>query len=194
MSYDARHVANFLLDDGDENKIGISPLALQKILFFSHGWHLCLHGQPLIENEFEAWPYGPVVPIVWREFKSFRSHAITQRALFLDPFTGDRAGRIYFLPDHIQAFLSVLLRFYSQFPAEVLSDLSHNVGMPWRTVREKMRTSANLGGVIENDLILEAFHSFQKQWPMPDHATMLTALNSHLTISSAGSDSTRLAN
>lgn len=49
----------------------ISNLALQKILYLAHMFHLGQTGQPLISEPFEAWEYGPVVPSVYRRAKVF---------------------------------------------------------------------------------------------------------------------------
>lgn len=191
MGYDARDVANFLLDDGDQGKIGISPLALQKIIFFSHGWYLAYLGKGLVENEFEAWKYGPVIPVIWKEFKNFRSRPITDRASYVNPLTNEKFFRSYCLKSEDEKILRVLLKYYSRFPAEVLSELSHQAGMPWRIVKEGMAHSANFGGVISDSLIRETFHSFKRQWPLPPPEMLLTDVYGEPSFIATGGDSIR---
>lgn len=49
----------------------VSNLALQKLLYIAHMIHIGNHGEPLIEEVFEAWDYGPVVPEVYHKAKIF---------------------------------------------------------------------------------------------------------------------------
>ena len=49
----------------------ISNLALQKILYLAHMYHLGEHNAPLISGHFEAWDYGPVQPIIYHKLKIF---------------------------------------------------------------------------------------------------------------------------
>ena len=44
--YSALAVANWFV----ENLAGTTPLKLQKLIYFAHGWHLALKGEPLIDE------------------------------------------------------------------------------------------------------------------------------------------------
>lgn len=55
----------------------VSNLELQKILYLAHMYHMAQHnGAPLINEAFEAWNYGPVVPEVYQHVKGFGSGPI----------------------------------------------------------------------------------------------------------------------
>jgi uncharacterized phage-associated protein len=55
----------------------VTNLKLQKILYIAHKVFLGRNnGQPLIDNNFEAWDYGPVVPELYREVKMFGNQPI----------------------------------------------------------------------------------------------------------------------
>lgn len=50
----------------------LSPLALQKMLYLAHMQHLGeTGGSPLINEAFEAWDYGPVIPELYQNVKMF---------------------------------------------------------------------------------------------------------------------------
>ena len=68
--YDPRAVANLLLDLAGNDKLDVSNLALQKLLYFAHAHFLIRTGHPLVQGGFEAWTYGPVHPAVYQAFKS----------------------------------------------------------------------------------------------------------------------------
>lgn len=51
--------------------VDISPLFLQKMLYYQQGYHLARFGTPLFSEEIEAWRYGPVVPSVYKKYKRY---------------------------------------------------------------------------------------------------------------------------
>lgn len=55
-------VVNTLLKFASENNHQITHLKLQKLLYFLYGEYLARTGKLLIEEHFEAWQYGPVIP------------------------------------------------------------------------------------------------------------------------------------
>jgi uncharacterized phage-associated protein len=54
----------------------ISNLALQKIMYIAHMIHLGEHDEPLINETFEAWAFGPVVPSLYRKVSMFGSQQV----------------------------------------------------------------------------------------------------------------------
>ena len=68
---DARAIANYLLAKAELDQCSIDHLKLQKLLFIAHGWHLGLNKSPLFRQAVQAWPYGPVVDVVYQAFKAF---------------------------------------------------------------------------------------------------------------------------
>jgi len=60
--YDARAIANLMLDEASEMDRGVTNLALQKLLYFAHSLFLIEYKRPLVSGYFEAWKLGPVHP------------------------------------------------------------------------------------------------------------------------------------
>jgi uncharacterized phage-associated protein len=55
----------------------ITNLKLQKLLYIAHMMHLGKTGAPLIINEnFQAWDYGPVLPSLYKKLSFFGSDNI----------------------------------------------------------------------------------------------------------------------
>lgn len=51
----------------------LSNLQLQKMIYLAHMFYLGEHNQPLIEEKFEAWDYGPVQPDLYHWVKTYGS-------------------------------------------------------------------------------------------------------------------------
>ena len=77
-------VANFFIEKSKASGVPVDPLKLQKLIYFAHGWHLAVTGEPLLDENVEAWPYGPVVPTVYHEFKKDGNSTIAGPATIFD--------------------------------------------------------------------------------------------------------------
>lgn len=51
--------------------ITVSPKKLQKLVYYVEAWHLVHLNSELIEENFEAWVHGPVVPELYQDLKKF---------------------------------------------------------------------------------------------------------------------------
>lgn len=54
----------------------ITNLRLQKLLYLAHKYHLKTYRTPLISRPFEAWKYGPVLPVVYERCKIFYTRPV----------------------------------------------------------------------------------------------------------------------
>ena len=78
MEHDARSVANAFIQRGIDAKRPLTPLQVQKLVFFAHAWMLGLRGRPLINEPFEVWKYGPVVPVVYYCLRHYGGDPVTE--------------------------------------------------------------------------------------------------------------------
>jgi uncharacterized phage-associated protein len=63
----AGEVAKYII-----KSLPVDNLKLQKLLYYSQAVHLVLNDKnPLFPEAIEAWDYGPVVPPVYREYKTY---------------------------------------------------------------------------------------------------------------------------
>lgn len=134
MTYDGRAIANFVLDQADSLAVAVSPLALQKIVYFCHVWSLIELGRPLVKQSFEAWEHGPVLQYLYREFKSFGSHPVTGRARQFNSKSGKLDVVGYQFDEATRELLVRVVGFYSRLSAGALVDLTHATGGPWHAV------------------------------------------------------------
>lgn len=133
-TYDGRAIANFILDFCDDREASVTHLDLQKIVYFCHVWSLIGLRRPLVRHKFEAWEFGPVLPYLYREFRSFERAPIKGRAMQIDPLDGRKRVVQYSFDQETESHLSRIVSFYSRLRTSDLVELSHVVGGPWHKV------------------------------------------------------------
>ena len=151
MAHDARGIANFFLEISWRQRLPITHLALQKIIFFAHAWHLAKFNKPLVGQKFEAWQYGPVVRVLYDQLKEYKSQPISNPLRKIDSHTGEWVYANVALDDAEQRFLTDLFKYYSQFNAGHLVDLTHAEDGPWEKAWKKAVDSVAPGMTIPDE-------------------------------------------
>lgn len=163
MSYDARAIANWMIDRAWSDGERLTPMKLQKLVYISHGWHLGLKQTLLIHDPVEAWKWGPVIRSLYREFRDFGAEPITSKVSVLDG--GTLEEREISLNDYSETQdtgwdKQLLERIWSQYgsytPAQ-LSDMTHRPGTPWHTMFVRMGNQILPYTVIPTDIIQEHY-------------------------------------
>lgn len=128
----ALDVARYLIylatiNDGEADTL--CHMRLQKLLYYSQGWHLGTTGSPLFPDRIEAWPHGPVVKSLYPVFKEF--------CLAIPPTEGaDPVG----LSVKDKEFVRSVWDRYKQYSGLGLRNLTHRES-PW--VEAAARRSPN---------------------------------------------------
>lgn len=141
---------NFLQWDFTNGVASTTPMKMQKLVYLAHGWNLAINDCPLVDENFEAWPYGPVEEDLYHMFKQYRNNPITDYA---KSWVGD-VEKAFVVPASATYFYEIFDRViskYAHFTALQLSALTHQDGTPWSITR------ANGWSEIPNDLIRDHF-------------------------------------
>jgi uncharacterized phage-associated protein len=152
--YSAKAVANYFLELAEANGEALSPMKLQKLIYFAHGWHLALYNEPLINEPIYAWKFGPVITSVYHEFKKFGYSPITGTAID-DDEDGVWLPSIPREDERTRGLLKRVWDVYRKFTAVQLSNMTHAPDTPWRTTWERGEGMPELR--IDNGLIRENF-------------------------------------
>ncbi|MRI62552.1 DUF4065 domain-containing protein [Ornithobacterium rhinotracheale] len=117
--YKAREIAVFFIEKG------VTPLQLQKLLYYSQVWFFVREKRKLFSDEIQAWIYGPVVREVWEQLRFIRHSDIIVR------------GRLGFsdLQDDTVLFLNEIWNSYGHLSGAQLVDLTHSE-LPWKNSRK----------------------------------------------------------
>lgn len=145
VSYPAAAIANELLDLADRSNRKLTQIEIQKLVYFSHGWHLALADQNLIPDQIEAWTYGPVVRRLYDAFKKFGNSVITERALDWKVTPQGKFSSCYptiqsaSLEDDTfaRAVVQGVWTKYGLLPPFRLVEITHLDGSPWQQARAR---------------------------------------------------------
>jgi len=162
MPYPAGAIANEFITIAKAAGRKLSPLKLQKLVYFAHGWYLAFTGHPLINEPIEAWKFGPVIPSLYHAFKKYGygevAECVTDDYLWAfgnpehAPSIDDNLNQ-----EENELAKQVVKRIwdvYGRFSATQLSNLTHAAGTPWSDTpdRDKRRHAT-----IDQDLIRTYF-------------------------------------
>lgn len=158
MPYTAAAIANAFLSRSFRDKKPISPMKIQKLLYITHGYGLVECDQPILDEVFEAWKFGPVLSSLYHECKEFGKSDINRYLKDIDPETNAR--RSVSMPDNSQVndIIDFVWQTYGDDSAISLSDWTHVKGGPWDQVTDG-GTNILRHQDVPNKLIKEYFEA-----------------------------------
>lgn len=137
----AYDVANWLIYKLNGLNEDISPLKLQKLLYYTQGISFRTTGKALFENEFENWPQGPVVSEIYHNYPNHTYDSIEFNSTWMElkPLT-DLQGKI----------INKTIQLFGDISAWDLRNMTHNED-PW--------SDTSKGDIISKEMIKEFFES-----------------------------------
>lgn len=127
-------VANNFIQKGKKDKIDITPLKLQKLVYFLYKEYLKNTGKQLFSERFETWKYGPVIPSIYSEFNSYGD-------LPIKTFSQDSKGISYIVTEtgKFKEAIEHVWSLYKNYSAFDLSLLTHKPDTAWSKAKEECR-------------------------------------------------------
>jgi uncharacterized phage-associated protein len=130
---------------------------LQKLVYYTEGWHLAYFERSLIKENFEAWVHGPAVRSIWDHFKG-RGNYFTQ--WYVKPELAEKI-RIYFQhilrPEQLE-LIGDVMEEYGDKSAYHLESLSHTEP-PWREARNGYDQSEHSEAIISKETMKKYYQS-----------------------------------
>lgn len=133
MQYPAIVVANEIIKLANSEKIDITPMKLQKILYLANGIYCKKRGDKLIKEKFEAWDYGPVVRSVYATYRDCKGNNITEpinELIHTSGFSFTLSSNIN-VEDEDLLIIKEAWDNAKNLSAFTLSAWSHNKNSPW---------------------------------------------------------------
>lgn len=152
--YSSQEIADWILSriNGDAGDT-ISPLKLQKLLYYCQAWHYTIFDERLFDEDIEAWAHGPVIPSQYRRFASIPRYAN------IDIDKLDMAAIV--LPLKTKELLEEVMDIYGEHSAYFLEQLTHNE-RPWKETRGDLPPEASSDKIIPLNLMKEYYQSVNK--------------------------------
>ncbi len=117
----------------------VTPLMLQKLLYFIQGIYYTLYGRPIFTEECEAWVHGPVYRKVYELFKDFKYNPIEDDRFVL------LKGRAEELSHNEKHVIDLVVNTFGMYGGKTLERITHKEE-PWKNARE---------GLLQNTLSRE---------------------------------------
>ena len=140
-------VVDYILAVSDD----ITPLALQKILYYLQAFFKVFYGYHLFENDCEAWAQGPVYPEIYSKFKDYKYIVSNTDGCSLD--------------EEEQFFIDLIMRYLGCYSGKALERMTH-CEKPWRETRKGLSPNQKDGNIIEKALIESYFTDVYKKYNM----------------------------
>jgi uncharacterized phage-associated protein len=148
-------IANYFIKKAMQTGAELTPMKLIKLVYIANGWYLALKKEPLIDENVEAWKFGPVVPTVYYQFRKFYKGQID--SYYTDSLTGTTPMPV---DAALIQFLDRIWQVYGKYNGMQLSALTHQQGTPWFEVWHHQGGNIRNSVVIGSEIIRE--HYLQK--------------------------------
>ncbi|MBR5229724.1 MAG: DUF4065 domain-containing protein [Firmicutes bacterium] len=139
----------------------ITPLALQKMLYYIQGIHMVNFGQPLFVEDCQAWTHGPAYKEVYELFKTFKYSPIEDKrfAILRDRFKELTEDEI--------ATIDLVLNSFGLYSGKTLEIITHKEE-PWIHEREGLLPDEPSNNVISKDEIKQYFDKVNEKFSLND--------------------------
>lgn len=127
-------LSNNILQRAFKENIPVTPMKLQKILYFVSCEYVKATDCELLSEDFCVWQYGPVLPSVYNEFRSFHGNQITEYA---KDANGDSFVYNESTSPNLRASIDFIWAFFKDKGGIELSQITHEDGSGWSSAFEK---------------------------------------------------------
>lgn len=143
-------ITDYVNSKGDN----VSPKKLQKLLYYIEAWHLVHLDESLIDEDFEAWVHGPVIPSLYGELKQygFNDIRVINDELDAADIRIDENIRKNKLSENQQDLIFSVLNKYGMLNSFQLEMLTHSES-PWIDARKGYGPNERCRVIISKDSI-----------------------------------------
>lgn len=128
----------------------VTPLMLQKLLYFIQGIYSALYGSPIFEEDCRAWIHGPVYPEVYKLFRDFKYNPIDDARFAL------LKGREDILAEDEKHVIDLVVNTFGIYSGKVLEKITHNED-PWKDARKGYGDSIPSSELLPKKRIMEYY-------------------------------------
>lgn len=159
MTYKVLDIARYVINFSQYIDCPTTNLKLQKLLYYIQGYFLALKNKPCFEEEIEAWAYGPVIPIVYHEFKEYGSNYIPFIKVYFEYNEQERNQSQFknfewsIISEEDQVLIDLIVETLKDTSTTSLVNMTHAQNGPWQQVY----ISGKKNIIIEKERIKDYF-------------------------------------
>ena len=145
-------ISEYIITIGKE----ITPLSLQKILYYAQGFYKAFFGKFLFEDDCQAWVHGPVYVNIYEKYKEFKSANIS---IDIDYDIED------IIVDEKREILDVIIKYFGYYNGKALEKMSH-YETPLINARKGLLPTENSNNIINKEDIKDYFEKVKNKYDM----------------------------
>ena len=133
----------------------VTPLALQKALYYIQGFYFAFYQEFLFKEDCQAWARGPVYKDIYFRYRDYRVHPIEKTAGFdVSVFASGE-----------KAICDSVINNLCCYSGKVLEHFTHNEA-PWLSTRSDLPVSEPSDRIIDKTLIGDYFSKVKSKYSM----------------------------
>ena len=144
-------VINYLLFRCED----ITPLALQKALYYIQGFYYAFTNSYLFTEDCEAWVHGPVYREIYNRYSGYH----------FDPIESNNKIDISMFTDPEKAVIDSVIQNICCYSGKILEQFTHSE-MPWLKTRGDLPADVNSNRIISKEAIGEYFAAVKQKYDM----------------------------
>ena len=143
-------IVNYVVANMEE----VTPLALQKLLFFANGVNYASSGKRLIDERSEAWVHGPVYRRIYDAYRKYGYKPID------NAISSTRGCLTSLLSSDELKVLDLVIETFGLYSPKVLETISH-MQEPWMAAREGFEENEPSQAIIDETIVCDYFKQNQ---------------------------------
>ncbi len=140
-----------------KNSNEITPLALQKLLYFAQGMNMAVNKKALFKENCEAWIHGPVYRNVYQLFKEFSYNAIDDSKFVIFDLAQDE------LNQEEKKIVDMVMATFGLYSGKVLEQITHAED-PWKNARKGFNSFDASNQIISKESINAYFQMVDQKY------------------------------
>lgn len=151
----------------------VTPLMLQKMLYFIQGIYSALYGKPIFAEECRAWIHGPVYPEVYELFRDFKYNPIDDARFALLEGMEDT------LTDYEKRVIDLVVNTFGMYGGKVLEKITHNED-PWMEARKGYGDSIPSSELLPKERIMKYYIAVNQKYGIDTEIGLRTYIHDML--------------
>lgn len=147
----------------------VTPLALQKILYYIQGIYLVMFDKALFKEDCMAWVHGPAYEKVYDLFRDFKFNPIEDNRFAI------LKQRFEELDEHEKMVIELVINTFGKYSGKVLEEITHKEA-PWENARIGYEPTEPSREIISKDEIKKYFSGVANTYGI----TTETGLNNYI--------------